>query len=266
MDGLGNQIRPDVTPNAQGILEVFPFSPSNLSQHVPDDIYITMRSSRILSLFTLTTLSTSFLIPSTFLPLADSLPEPLRSLLEQSPMDGNLGPIQPPAANKPSAPSAPADNSGDGSDLTISDILPKTRSINIFASLTRDISSIANRLSSTTPGTGNTTLLAPLNSVMQGLPRKPWEDNPNAAKAGAESAARNEDTAAENLRRFVEHHAVPVSPWKEGEKVESLGGKEIWWERRGEKKVLRPDDVEVEGVAGKTGNGEVWVVKGVINY
>ena len=153
---------------------------------------------------------------------------------------------------------------GDDS-LTLSDVLPKTRSINIFASLTRDISSVTGRLESTL-ATENTTLLAPLNSAMQNLPRKPWEDRPDD-KSGV-SASRNEDKAAENLRRFVEEHVIPVSPWKEGKegKIKTLGGQEVWWERKEDNRVIMPGHVVVDGVVGKVGNGELWALKGVMNY
>lgn len=223
-----------------------------------------MRPITLFTATTLTALTTAFLIPpGLFSPL--SLPEPLQSLFspyqtrQQLPM--NPGPVQP---SNPSAPSDSENSPPNNSDLTISDILPKTRSINIFASLTRDISTISGRLESTTPNS-NTTLLAPLNSVMQALPRKPWEDPPNA-KPDHAGAARNEDKAADNLRRFVEMHAVPRSPWGEGEKVASLGGKEMWWERKGDKRVVMPGQIEVDSVLGKTGNGEVWCLKGVVNY
>ena len=107
----------------------------------------------------------------------------------------------------PSADDDAAD--GGGGALTISDVLPQTRRINIFASLTRDVSSVTARLGSQAP-TDNTTLLAPLNSVMTHLPRKPWEDRPS--DTSGVSAARDEDKAAENMQRFVEEHVVPVSP------------------------------------------------------
>ena len=175
----------------------------------------------------------------------------------QAPM--NPGPVQPPAAQGPLT-----GENGDDS-LTLSDVLPKTRSINIFASLTRDISSVTGRLESTL-ATENTTLLAPLNSAMQNLPRKPWEDRPDD-KSGV-SASRNEDKAAENLRRFVEEHVIPVSPWKEGKegKIKTLGGQEVWWESKDDKKVIMPGQVVVDGVVGKVGNGELWALKGVMNY
>ena len=192
--------------------------------------------------------------------LFNSLPPELgehHTAINQAPM--NPGPVQPPAAEAPSA----GDDGGDA--LTLSDVLPKTRSINIFASLTRDVSSVTGRLESTL-ATDNTTLLAPLNSAMQSLPRKPWEDRPED-RSGV-SATRNEDKAAENLKRFVEEHLVPVSPWKEGKegKIKTLGGQEVWWESREGKKVIMPAHVEVDGVVGKVGNGELWALKGVMNY
>ncbi|EXJ56401.1 hypothetical protein A1O7_06744 [Cladophialophora yegresii CBS 114405] len=182
---------------------------------------------------------------------------PLHPEQYQSPM--NPGPVQ--GGTEPESPSG----SGDAGDnaLSISDILPQTRKINIFASLTRDISSVTGRLESTKPA-DNTTLLAPLNGAMQALPRKPWEDRPGDEGV---SAQYNEDKAAENLQRFVEEHVVPVSPWREGEKIKTLGGQELWWERNSDgERVVKPGNLVVDGVVGRVGNGEIWAVKGVVNY
>lgn len=159
---------------------------------------------------------------------------------------------------------------------TISDILPTARQINIFASLTRDISSLNSRLEGGITQS-NTTLLAPLNSAMQSLPRKPWEDRPD--DSSSVSAQWSEDKAAKNLRRFVLEHAVGQSPWREGEKAKTLwaeenGSKgEIWWERRGggdsgedERRVIMPGEIVVDKVVGRVGNGEIWALKGSLNY
>lgn len=78
-------------------------------------------------------------------------------------------------------------------------------------------------------------MLAPLNSAVEKLPRKPWEDpreygalGPNAYEGG-----EGHERAQRNLRRFVEAHLVPASPWKEGEKIKTVdGGREIWWEEK----------------------------------
>ena len=41
----------------------------------------------------------------------------------------------------------------------------------------------------------------------------------------------------------------------------------FWWEKNEDgKKVVQPGDVEVEVVANRVSNGEIWVLKGVLNY
>jgi len=47
-----------------------------------------------------------------------------------------------------------------------------------------------------------------------------------------------EDRATRNLRRFVEAHTVPVSPWEEGDKVKSLRGETVWWEEKDGRKAV----------------------------
>ncbi|KAI4247767.1 MAG: hypothetical protein L6R40_001353 [Gallowayella cf. fulva] len=120
-------------------------------------------------------------------------------------------------------------SSADAGDVIISDVIGKDRVINIFAGFTRDIDAISNRLNDNTQ---NTTVLAPLNSEIQKLPRKPWEDPKEYESLGqsAYEGAAGEDRAHRNLRRFVEAHVIPASPWTEGEKVKSIRGEELWWE------------------------------------
>ena len=133
-------------------------------------------------------------------------------------------------------------SSGGTDDVIISDVIGKERIINIFAGFTRDIDTISRRLDDKAQ---NTTVLAPLNSEIQKLPRKPWEDPKDYATLGenAYDGKDGEDRAHRNLRRFVEAHIIPVSPWKESEKVESLGGGKVWWECKGEKKVVRTSHI-----------------------
>ena len=123
------------------------------------------------------------------------------------------------------------------SDLSISDVIGKERIINIFAGFTRDIESISKRFDAPTQ---NTTVLAPLNSEIQKLPRKPWENPKDYETLGASAyeGSGGEDRAHQNLRRFVEAHVVPVSPWEEGTKVESIGGGIVWWETKDDKKIV----------------------------
>lgn len=135
----------------------------------------------------------------------------------------------------------------------------------------------------------NLTVLAPLDSEIKHLPRKPWEDPSDYDKLGAEAyeGQSGVDRAQKNLKRFVEAHVVGTSPWAEGEKVQRLSGEggEVWWEMKDGKQVvsvdicytsrlfeanrrrqIQPGNIEVVQVADKVSNGEVWVVKGVLNY
>jgi hypothetical protein len=175
--------------------------------------------------------------------------------------------IQLPAEEGSNSGSPPSTNPPPNSNVILSDVIGSQRSINIFASFTRDISTVESRLN--TPGL-NTTVLAPSNSALSSLPRKPWEDPEDYAKYGAEaydSRSGGEDRAHRNLRRFTEAHVVLASPWKEGEKAEWMGGGELWWETTKEgKTVVQPGNVEVESVVSRVANGEVWVVKGVLNH
>ena len=128
-------------------------------------------------------------------------------------------------------------SSGGSEDLSISDVIGKERVINIFASFTRDIDNISRRLNANDQ---NTTVLAPLNSELQKLPRKPWEDpeDYNELGANAYQGQSGEDRAQRNLRMFVEAHIIPVSPWEKGDKVDSIGGGKLWWEEKEGKKMV----------------------------
>ena len=174
--------------------------------------------------------------------------------------------------------------------VLLSDAMGRDRSINIFAGLARDVEAVARRLDDAAQ---RSTVLAPLNSRVDAQSHKPWEDPADyrALGAGAYEGPDGQERARRNQRRFAEAHVVPVSPWKEGEKARSLlpEDREIWWETRDGKKVVRPpvlptvrpsgprttanhgsqiqpDNIEVENVAGRVGNGEVWILRGVRNY
>ena len=167
-----------------------------------------------------------------------SLPGPIRNSLaklnyhHQAPIM-NIPNILVPPSNKDND-----DGSSGGSDgLSISDVIGKERIISIFAGFTRDVDSISKRLDDNSK---NTTVLAPLNSALQRLPRKPWEDPEDYDQLGAKAyeGESGEDRAQRNLRRFTEAHVVPASPWKEGEKTKTMGGGEIWWEEKDGAKVV----------------------------
>ena len=108
-------------------------------------------------------------------------------------------------------------NGGGGSDpptqnqpgVALTDILGTQRSITTFFSLARQHAALSDLLADLR---ANTTVLAPLNSAVEALPR------------------------------------------------------ELWWEWRGDTRVIMPDGVEVERIASRVANGEVWILKGVLNY
>jgi len=145
--------------------------------------------------------------------------------------------------------------------VIISDVIGKTQDIAIFSGLTRDVDAVAGRLDDAAQ---NTTVLAPDNSIMRSLERKPWEDPQDYSSFGAHAYAGSsgEDRARKNLERFVHRHIVPESPWEEGKKATTLDGNEIWWETKDGQKKIQPGNVAVTSIADKVSNGEVWVIGG----
>ncbi|EOO00693.1 putative fas1 domain-containing protein [Phaeoacremonium minimum UCRPA7] len=187
---------------------------------------------------------------------------------QQQPM-GPVGPALPPDAAPADPPSAPGGGGGGGGQgpVILSDVMGRDRSINIFAGFIRDIETAARRLDDSAQ---NSTVLAPLNSAIEALPRKPWEDPRDYGRLGADAyeGEDGQERAQRNLRRFVEAHIVPKSPWDAGERVRALdaGGGEVWWEDKDGVKVVQPGNIEVVNVASTVANGQVWILKGVRNY
>lgn len=140
-----------------------------------------------------------------------------------------------PGIVKPQTIAPQEDLTGQEDGPVVSDVLPKTQGINIFASLTREFDNISSRLNDSSK---NITVLAPRNSAVQALPRKPWENPEDYAKFGevkAYEGQEGQDRAKQNLQRFVEAHLILASPWKQGEEVETLGGEKLKWTMDGDK-------------------------------
>lgn len=193
-------------------------------------------------------------------------PSPNPAVAQQASHHGQNPMADPGIQLPPSDPSSPPSHGPPpNSDVILSDVIGTQRQIQIFAGFTRDISTVSSRLETSSL---NTTVLAPLNSALTALPRKPWEDPREYAALGAEAyeGQDGEDRAHRNLRRFTEAHVVLGSPWKEGEKAETMSGSKIWWEKKGDKVVVQPGEVEVERVLSRVANGNVWALKGVLNY
>lgn len=170
-----------------------------------------------------------------------AIPPPISADELQRPIMDGPGPALPPGASRGDS-SAPQDPPAGGPGTVIlSDVMGKDRSINVFASLVRDVDSLSRRLDDSSQ---NSTVLAPLNSAMDKLPRKPWEDPSDYDKLGVDAYEGDDgrERAQKNIRRFVEAHVVPESPWNEGVKVKTLGsdGTEIWWEEKDGNKMVRP--------------------------
>ncbi len=110
------------------------------------------------------------------------------------------------------------------------------------------------------------TTTAPLNSVIKALPRKPWEDPETGEDPETFTGQAGETRAAQNLRRFVEAHMIPVSPFEENVKIPTLGGRTIWWTTEDGVMKLQPDGIEVKEVISSVSNGQVWTITSVINY
>ena len=93
---------------------------------------------------------------------------------------------------------------------------------------TGDIDSISKRLDDNNQ---KSIVLAPLNSAIQNLPRKPWEDPKDYDTLGSQAydGSGGEDRAYKNLKRFVEEHVIPTDTWEEGKKVETVAGGTLWW-------------------------------------
>ncbi|KAK7425692.1 hypothetical protein QQZ08_007791 [Neonectria magnoliae] len=157
------------------------------------------------------------------------------------------------------------DKDGSQASVAIADVLGTHRSLTTFSSFVRLHSSTETLLNNLD---ANTTVLAPLNSVIEALPRKPWEDPREYNRLGpkAYSGDDGQERARQNLLRFVEEHLVAGSPWAQGDKAETVAGKQIWWVEKDGKRLVMPDEVEVERVASQVANGEVWIIKGVLNY
>lgn len=152
--------------------------------------------------------------------------------------------------------------------VRLSDTLGSNRALSTFASFARQNEAAAARLGSSGGG-GGTTILAPLNSVVEALPRKPWEDERQMGELGTEAyeGVDGKHRADANLARFVDAHLVTQSPWLAGTKAKTMAGTEVWWEERDDgTRVVMPDKVEVDKVAIEVGNGQIWILKGTLKF
>ncbi|KAI9163130.1 FAS1 domain-containing protein [Paramyrothecium foliicola] len=148
--------------------------------------------------------------------------------------------------------------------VALADVLGPNRALTTFSSLSRHHVA-TNALLDDRACDPPLTVLAPLNSAFDALPRKPWE-HPAGSNVDSFAGPDGKDRADSNLARLVDAHIVGQSPWDQGDKAKTLGGRELWWEERNGKMLIMPDEVEVERVASRVANGELWIIRGVLNY
>ncbi|KAF5020897.1 hypothetical protein F66182_7049 [Fusarium sp. NRRL 66182] len=192
--------------------------------------------------------------------LTSSSQVPLRENQQPSPQRPQLPPLHGHLPKMPSSFSPTVQPS-----VALADILGSNRGLTSFSSFARMQPTTDDRLSDLST---NTTVLAPLNSAVDDLPRKPWEQPADYDSFGVDAyeGDKGQDRARENMRRFVEAHLVPESPWGKEDKIKTVGGKEVWWVEEKGRRFIMPDEIEIERVASRVGNGELWILKGVLNY
>ncbi|GAO19116.1 hypothetical protein UVI_02036130 [Ustilaginoidea virens] len=149
--------------------------------------------------------------------------------------------------------------------ISLAEAIGPQRSISSFGSVARLRSPTSDLLSDPA---AKATVLAPLNSAIDALPRKPWESPSDYSALGdrAYQGQQGQDRANHNLEQFVKAHLVMRAPWREGDRATTWAGKQVWWEEKDGKRLILPDGVEVDRVVCRVANGELWLLKGVMNY
>jgi len=143
---------------------------------------------------------------------------------------------------------------------SLSDLLGRIQRIQIFSGLVNDVDSVYKYLSDESHAA---TVLAPENGAMHRLPNKPWHKKDDYSALGSEAyeGDSGQIRAQSNLQNFVEEHIVKDGSWAEGVKAKTMGGSTLWYEKQGDKLVIKPNDVEVVERVDKGVNGEIWVIK-----
>ncbi|KAK7204970.1 hypothetical protein BZA70DRAFT_278772 [Myxozyma melibiosi] len=155
---------------------------------------------------------------------------------------------------------------GHGVQLLLTDAMGVNRDISIFAGLTRQTENLMYRLQD--PAL-DTLVLAPTNGVMQNLPRKPWEDAPDADPISPNAGPHGDERRAlENIEKFVLSHVVfGYSFQQPGHKSKCGSGlSDLWYEIAGDKVTVHSDKKAANVVKmERVGNGQVWTIDDVLN-
>ncbi|KAK9379673.1 uncharacterized protein V2V93DRAFT_373315 [Kockiozyma suomiensis] len=150
---------------------------------------------------------------------------------------------------------------GHGVQLLMTDAMGVNRDISIFAGLTRQVENLMYRLQDPSL---DTLVLAPTNTVMQNLPRKPWEDAPEAEPMSPNAGPHGEERRAlQNIERFVLSHVVFGYGFHQPKQKSKCGtgASDLWYEKSGANVVVHSDSKVANVVKmERVGNGQVWSV------
>ena len=133
------------------------------------------------------------------------------------------------------------------------------------------VNDIARRL---TDLSARTLVLAPVNSAIVAMPRKPWLGDASTASekllvnGQAYQTTKDEASAEKNIARFVADHIVPDYPIAVGSKVKTLSGHVLTLvvdDKDGSKYVEIADGRRYKVLSTKeASNGAIWVLDGVL--
>ncbi|EFW13785.1 hypothetical protein CPSG_09652 [Coccidioides posadasii str. Silveira] len=228
-------------------------------------VYMIFKLFMVISVSSRRILRTESFEPSRLIPKNHIDDEQSKKIMHQFPITmGDLADI-PHVSNQGPSQSRFPDLAHDS--LLISDILSKTREVNIFASLTREFEYLSNQLENKSK---NAIVLAPTNIAIENLSHKPWESTRHYVNFGEREAyvgKNGEERAADNLKTFVEAHIIPSKTWSEEKEASTLAGQKLIW-RKDEtgKSYIYPGHIGIKRIAGQVSNGEVWVLDGVIEH
>lgn len=147
-------------------------------------------------------------------------------------------------------------------DILLTDLLTRLKSVQIFHGYIREVDSVYERLSNESK---KSIVLAPQDSSLVDLLRKPWESLDDYAEFGVQSyeGKAGKDRADKNLQRYVKEHVVDSGFMTQDSKYENLNGNPVWYEilKDGNEKYLHPSNVHIESIH-QVKNGAVWILSG----
>lgn len=141
----------------------------------------------------------------------------------------------------------------------LGDIFGSLRQCTIIGDYVRSAQTVSDRM---VDSQRQTLILAPINSAIVSLPRKPWQDGPENAQDPRVDVMRNDDRASKNIEAFVDRHVIPMFPVEAGTTARNLAGQTLLFEiKDGDKYIDGKHKVLDEKLAS---NGAIWVISGVI--